>query len=131
MSTQGYTFVIDLAELTRDLPPFLEGFLGGPGAGEPPPDDLLGTLPVPLATEFTLHVGGDGLVRGVGFDLDLGEILAAGFSGFGEMGETPEGADIEFPEIEYRVAIRLETLAVNDPALSVTLPDPSLVVELP
>ncbi len=131
VATQVYTFVIDLAELTRDLPPFLEGFLGGPGAGGPPPDDLLGTLPVPLATEFTLHVGGDGLVRGVGFDLDLGEILAAVFSGFGEMGETPEGADIEFPEIEYRVAIRFETLAVNDPALSVTLPDPSLVVELP
>ena len=131
VATQIYTFVVDLAKLTTDLPPFLEGFLGGPGAGGPPPDDLLGSLPVPLATEFTLHVGGDGLARQVGFDLDLGEIMMAVFAGFGEMGETPDGADIEFPEIEYRVAIRIETLAVNDPSLSVTLPDPSLVVELP
>ena len=53
------------------------------------------------------------------------------FSGFGEMGETPDGADIEFPEIEYRVAMRFETLAVNDPSLVVTLPDPALVVDLP
>ncbi len=131
VATQVYTFVIDLAKLTGDLPPFLEGFLGGPGAGGPPPDELLGSLPVPLATEFTLHVGGDGLARQVGFDLDLGEILMAVFSGFGEMGETPDGADIEFPEIEYRVAIRFETLAVNDPSLVVTLPDPALVVDLP
>ena len=130
-ATQVYTFVIDLARLTGDLPPFLEGFLGGPGAGGTPPDDLLGSLSVPLATEFTLHVGGGGLARQVGFDLDLGEILMAVFSGFGEMGETPDGADIEFPEIEYRVAMRFETLAVNDPSLVVTLPDPALVVDLP
>ena len=131
VATQVYTFVIDLAKLIADLPPFLEGFLGGPGAGGVPPDDLLGSLSVPLATEFTLHVGGDGLVRQVGFDLDLGEILMAVFSGFGEMGETPDGADIEFPDIEYRVAMRFETLAVNDPSLVVTLPDPALVVDLP
>ena len=131
VATQVYTFVIDLAKLIADLPPFLEGFLGGPGAGGVPPDDLLGSLAVPLATEFTLHVGGDGLARQVGFDLDLGEILMAVFSGFGEMGETPDGADIEFPDIEYRVAMRFETLAVNDPSLVVTLPDPALVVDLP
>ncbi len=131
VATQVYTFVIDLAKLIADLPPFLEGFLGGPGAGGVPPDDLLGSLAVPLATEFTLHVGGDGLARQVGFDLDLGEILMAVFSGFGEMGETPDGADIEFPDIEYRVASRFETLAVNDPSLVVTLPDPALVVDLP
>ena len=131
VATQAYTFVIDLAKLIADLPPFLEEFLGGPGAGGPPADDLLGSLAVPLATEFTLHVGGDGLARQVGFDLDLGEILMAVFSGFGEMGETPDGADIEFPDIEYRVASRFETLAVNDPSLVVTLPDPALVVDLP
>ena len=131
VATQIYTFVIDLARLTGDLPPFLEGFLGGPGAGGAPPDELLGTLPVPLTTELTLHVGGDGLARQVGFDLDLGAILTAVFSGFGEMGETPDGAAVEFPEIEYRVAMRFETLAVNDPSLVVTLPDPALVVDLP
>ena len=131
VATQVYTFVIDLARLTGDLPPFLEGFLGGPGAGGPPPDELLDSLAVPLTTELTLHVGGDGLARQVGFDLDLGEILMAVFSGFGEMGETPDGADIDFPEIEYRVAMRFETLVVNDPSLVVTLPDPALVVDLP
>ena len=131
VATQAYTFVIDLAKMIADLPPFIEGFLGGAGDGGPPPDELLGSLAVPLATQFTLHVAGDGLVRQVGFELDLGEILMAVFSGFGEMGETPDGADIEFPDIEYRVAMRFETLAVNDPSLVVTLPDPALVVDLP
>ena len=47
------------------------------------------------------------------------------------MGETPEGADVGLPEFEYLLSIRFEALAVNDPSLTVALPDPSLVVDVP
>ncbi len=128
VATQAYAFVIDLASLAGNWPPFLEGFLGG--AGAPPPDEFLGSLP-PLPAELTVHLDGNNVVRQVELDMDLGAILMAVFAGFADMGEMPEGAEPELPDIEYLFAIRFETLAVNDPSLSVTLPDPSMVVELP
>ena len=130
VATQVYTFVVDLGALSRDLPPFLAGFLAGPDAGGPPPEEFLGALPS-LPAGLTVHVDTAGFVRQVQLDLDLGAILMAVFAGFGEMGETPEGADIGLPEFEYLLSIRFDTLAVNDPSLTVTLPDPSLVVDLP
>lgn len=130
VATQAYTFVIDIAALTGDWPPFLEGFLGD-AAGAPPAAEAQGFLPSPLPANFTLQVGTDGFVRQMGFDLDLGAILTAVFAGFGELAETPDGAGPELPEIEYLFAVRFDTLAVNDPSLSVTLPDPSQVVDLP
>ena len=130
VATQVYAFTIDLAALTADLPPFLASFLGGLEGGAPPPEEFLGALP-PLPAAVTVHVDAAGFARQVQLDLDLGAILMAVFAGFGEMGEAPEGADIGLPEIEYLLSIRFETLAVNDPSLTVTLPDPSLVVDLP
>ena len=130
VATRAYTFVIDLAALTGDWPPFLEDFLGD-AAGAPPAAEAQSFLPSPLPGNFTLQVDTDGFVRQMGFDLDLGAILAAVFAGFGELAETPDGAGPEMPEIEYLVAVRFETLAVNDPSLTVTLPDPSQVVDLP
>ena len=131
VATREYTFTIDLAALVGQWPPFLESFLGGPEGGEPPPPELLDSLPSPLASDFTLHVDGNGMARQAGLTLDLGALMMAVLAGFGEMGETPEDADIGLPEFEYLLSIRFETLAVNDPSLVVTLPDPSLVVELP
>ena len=130
VATQAYTFVIDLGALSTDLPPFLAGFLGGPDAGGPPPEDFLGALP-PLPSELTVHIDAGGFVRQVQLDLDLGTILMAIFAGFAEMGEVPEGAEIGLPEFEYLLSMRFETLAVNDPSLSVPLPDPSRVVDVP
>ena len=130
VATRAYTFVIDLAALTGDWPPFLEGFLGD-AAGAPPAAEAQSFLPSPLPGNFTLQVGTDGFVRQMGFDLDLGAILTAVFAGFGELAETPDGAGSELPEIEYLFAVRFDTLAVNDPSLTVTLPDPSQVVDLP
>ena len=130
VATQEYTFTIDLAALVGQWPPFLESFLAGPGGGEPPPPELLDSLPS-LASGFTLHVDGAGMARQAGFDLDLGALLMAGFAGFGEMADDPEGAEIDFPAIEYRVAMRIEVLAANDPSLTVSLPDPSQVVDVP
>ncbi len=130
VATQAYTFVIDLGALSADLPPFLAGFLGGPGAGGPPPEDFLGALPT-LPSEVTVHIDTAGFVRQVQIELDLGAILMAVFAGFAEMGDGPEGAEIGLPEFEYLLSMRFETLAVNDPSLTVPLPDPSQVVDIP
>ena len=130
VATQVYSFTIDLGALSGDLPPFISSFLGGPDAGGPPPEEFLGALPS-LPAGLTAHVDTAGFVRQVQLDLDLGAILMAVFAGFGEMGETPEGADIGLPDFEYLLSIRFETLAVNDPSLTVALPDPSLVVDIP
>ena len=131
VATHEYAFTIDLAALVGQWPPFLESFLGGPGAGEPPPPELLDSLPSPLPSGFTLHVDGNGMARQAVFDLDLGALLMAAFAGFGEIAEDPDFAELDFPEIEYRVEVRIETLTLNDPSLTVALPDPSLVVDLP
>lgn len=130
VATQEYTFVLDLAALAGQWPPFLESFLGGPGGGEPPPPELLDSLS-PLVSGFSLHVDGAGMARQAGFDLDLGALLMAVFAGFGEMSDAPEDAEIDFPGIEYRVAMSVEALAVNDPSLAVSLPDPSQVLDVP
>ena len=129
IATQTYTFVVDLARLSQDLPPLLNEFLGGVSDGGPPPEEFLGSLP-PLPAEIGIHADGGGFVREIQLDLDLGAILMAVFAGFGELG-APEGAEVELPDFEYLLAIRFETLAVNDPSLAVTLPDPALVVDLP
>ena len=129
IATQTYTFIVDLARLSQDLPPLLNEFLGGVGDGGPPPEELLNSLP-PLPAEIAIHADGGGFVRQVQLDLDLGAILMAVFAGFGELG-APEGAEVELPEFEYLLAIRFETLALNDPSLTVALPDPALVVDLP
>ncbi len=131
VATQEYRIVVDLGALIGHWPPFLQGFLAGPGGGEPPPPELLNSLPAGLASEFTLHVDGGGLAREVGFDLDLGALLMAAFAGFGDMGGAPEGAEVDFPEIGYRLAMRVEALSVNDPSTAVALPDPSQVVDVP
>ena len=131
VATQHYTFEVDLAALIGQWPPFLESFLAGPGGGEPPPPELLNSLTSPLLTNITAHFDGGGLARQVGFDLDLGALLMAAFAGFGEMADDPEGAEIDFPEIEYRLAMRVEALAIDDPSLTVALPDPSQVVDVP
>ena len=129
VTAQAYTFVIDLGPLADNWPPFLESLLGGGGAG-PPPGELLDSLS-PLPAEMTLHVDGDHLVRQLQLDLDLGAILMTVFAGFGDVGEIPEGAVSELPDIEYLFPIRFETVALNDPALAVAPRDPSRIVDLP
>lgn len=130
VATQIYTFVVDLGSLAANLPPFLAGFLGGPGAGGPPPEEFLGALPA-LPSAITVHVDSGGVARQVQLDLDLGAILMAAFAGFGEMGEVPEDADVGLPAFDYLLSMRFDVLGVNDPALAVTLPDPAMVVDVP
>jgi len=123
--TEEYRFEIDLAAMADQLPPFFESFFGGVGGtGD---DEFLGDLPVPITLDYVLHVDADGLARRAVVDLDMGAILMAALAGFGEL--FGEGGGM--PEIKYRVIVRTDVVGVNDPTLSVTLPDPSLIVELP
>ena len=130
VATQIYGFVVDLAGLAGDWPPFLDSFLGGPGGGGSTPEGFLGELP-PLPADLTVAVDGGGFVREVQLDLDMGAIMMAAFAGFDDTGEMPDDADMALPEIQYLLSVRFETLAVNDPSLAVALPDPALVVDLP
>ena len=125
VTTQVYAFDVDLADLAGEWPPFLEGFVSGAGTGGPPPDDFLALASFPAAV--IVHADGAGIARLVRFDLDLGALLMAMFAGFEDMPDV----EVAPPEIEYVLSLRFETLAVNDPALVVDLPDPSAIVELP
>ena len=127
VDTEQYSFVIDLMALT-EMPDILGSVLGPDVGGG---DASSSMFPGPLPVRFTVHVDDDYVVRRIVVDVDLGEILNAAFAEFGELGGAPEGVESEIPEIELLYSIRLETVSVNDPSLSVTLPDASQVIELP
>ena len=127
VDTEQYSFLIDVAALT-EMPDLLGSVLGEEfGGGEASPGGFPGALPV----RFTIHVDDDYVGRRIVVDVDLGEILNAAFAEFGELGSPPEVVESEIPDIELLFSIRLETVSVNDSSLSVTLPDPSQVIELP
>ena len=128
IDTEQYSFVIDLAALT-EMPDLLGSVLGDrrlAAASRHPAGSQ-----APLPVRFTIHVDDDYVVRRIVVDVDLGEILNAAFAEFGEPGGASEGAATGIPEIELLYSVRLETVSVNDSSLSVTLPDPSQVIELP
>lgn len=126
VETEQYSFLVDLMALA-EMPDLFASMLGEDlgGGGSP-----AGGFPGPLPIQYTIHLDDDDIVRRIVLGLDMGAILDALFAGFGELGEGPEGSESGMTEIEFRISSRLETLSVNDPALSVTLPDPSQVVEL-
>ena len=126
VETEQYSFLVDLMALA-EMPGLVASMLGEDlGGGESPAV----SFPGPLPTQYTIHLDDDDVVRRVVVDVDLGAILAAVFAEFDQLVEGSEGEESGMPEIEFRISSRLETPSVNDPALSVTLPDPSQVVEL-
>ena len=126
VETEQYSFLVDLMALA-EMPGLVASVLGEDlGGGESP----AGGFPGPLPIRYTVHLDDDDIVRRVVIGADLGAILAAVFAEFDQLVEGPEGPDSGKPEIEFQIASRLETLSVNDPALSVTLPDESQVIEL-
>ena len=123
---QEYLFVLDLAAMA-EFPSVLEGLLGeDSGQAGPPLDGFLGGLSGPVPVDLTVHIDENHLIRRVVVDFDVGRVLAALFN---EPSRTDGVAGVD--QIEGLFSARLETVAVNDPSLSVTLPDPSLVVPLP
>ena len=127
VETEQYSFLVDLMALA-EMPGLVASMLGEDlGGGESPAASFPGPLPI----QYTVHLDDDDVVRRVVVDVDLGAILAAVFAEFDQLAEGPEGEESEIPEIEFRISNRLETVSVNDPSLSVTLPDPSQVIKLP
>ena len=127
VETEQYSFFVDLMALA-EMPGRVASMLGEDlGGGESPAVSFPGPLPI----QYTIHLDDDDVVRRVVVDVDMGAILGAVFAEFDQLVEGPEGEESGMPEIEFRISSRLETVSVNDPALSVTLPDPSQVVALP
>ena len=127
VETEQYSFFVDLMALA-EMPGLVASMLGEDlGGGESPAVSFPGPLPI----QYTIHLDDDDVVRRVVVDVDMGAILGAVFAEFDQLVEGPEGEESGMPEIEFRISSRLETVSVNDPALSVTLPDPSQVVALP
>ena len=123
VEVQEYLFVLDVAAMVAS-PSLLQTLFGEEvGGPETLPDDFLGDLPDPVHLEFTVHIDEDYLIRRTSVDFDASGLLTAMFV---ESGDAPF-----LDRIESWFSAQLEVLAVNDPSLSVTLPDPSLVVEMP
>ena len=128
IDTEQYSFVIDLAALT-EMPDLLGSVLGDRRWRR---RVVSQRVPRPIACPVHhLRVDDDYVVRRIVVDVDLGEILNAAFAEFGEPGGASEGVESGIPDIELLYSVRLETVSVNDSSLSVTLPDPSQVIELP
>ena len=131
IETQGYSFVLDLAALA-EFPAALGMMFGGnPGETGAPAGDFPGGLGGSLPFEYVIQVDSDDLIRRIVVVVDIGAILAGVFNDLAQTGEVPEGAEAEFPEIEYVLSMRMDVIALNDPSLVVEIPDPSLVVDLP
>ncbi len=130
VATQAYSFVVDLSTLLRDLPPILAEFVATPGEGDLTPEEFFGSLPS-VPAELEVHVDSSGYLRRLQIDLDLGSLLAGLFTGPDEDFGASADDGLSLPQFEYLVSVRLETLAVNDPSLSVTLPDPSQIIDIP
>ena len=126
--TKIYTFVVDLAAVTAEWPRMLRLMMGT--LYDPLPPEVLAALP-PLPTEVGVHVDGDGFVRQVELDLDIGALgpaiglALAEFEGK-PLGDPPDG---EVPEGKFLWGMRYKVLAINDPSLTVTLPSAAEVVE--
>ena len=126
VDTMPYSFVIDLVDLSER--PNLLGDLGSEALAAF--EASLDGLPSPLPIRYTVHLDDEGVDRRTVVEVDMGAILTATSAAFDELDGVSEGEASEFPEIEYHVAVRLDTHSINDPALTVTLPDPSRVIDL-
>ena len=121
VDTMPYSFVIDLVALS-ETPDFL-GSVGG--------EEFLGGLPGPLPIRYTVHLDDEDVDRRTVVEMDMGALTSAAVAA-AELDVISEEEKREYAEIEfhYHVAVRLDTHSINDPALTVTLPDPSQVIDL-
>ncbi len=127
--TEGYSFVLDLAAFS-ELPDTLDMIFGDMVAAATV-EDFLGGLTGSMLFEYVVHVDSDDFIRRIVVVVDVGAILSQMFGELAQADDFPEGAEAAFGEFEYLLSMRMDVVALNDPALVVELPDPSLVVDLP
>ena len=127
VDTMPYSFVIDLVALS-EMPDLL-GSLGGEAAAGG--EASLISLPGPLPIRYTVHLDDEDVDRRTVVEVDMGALMSAAVAAF-ELDVVSEEEKREYAEIEFHfhLAVRLDTHSINDPALTVTLPDPSQVIDL-
>ena len=130
VAVEAYRLEVDLALLAGELPALLgEVFgedVGDPGAGA---DLLAEMLPGSLPAELQAAVDAAGAARRLWLTVDLGQMMQAIFGAFGEMGADGDSGDVpEMPEMRYVFGTGFEVVALNDPALTVPLPDASQII---
>ena len=129
LDTVEYGFSLDMMRLGGELSSLLGGVMGGEDWGDL--EDLENAGLTALPVDLVLHIDGDDLIRRGTVQMDLGALLTGMMAGFGELTAPGDGAEALPAGFDYFVEMRFEVLAVNDPSLSVSLPDPALVVEFP
>lgn len=128
---ESYRFVLDVTQVSEDVPDFVGSLLGEgePTDGEPTEgaeelSEMLAQLPAPLEAHLTMAVGAGGAARLLELEMDLGPLMAGLLGAFGDM----DGDDGDTPDIEWRIGTRLDVSALDDPTLTVPLPDPANVI---
>ena len=129
--TEGYSFVLDLAAM-GEFPDALAMALGdSPDGFGAMAEDFLGGLTGSIPFEHVVHVDSDDIIRRTVVVVDLGAILSRLFGALSQAEDFLGGVEAAFVDFEYVMSMRMDVVALNDPALVVELPDPSLVVDLP
>lgn len=126
VDTTPYSFVIDLVALS-EIPELVKsqgGDLWGFAAS-------LSGSPGPLPIRYTVHLDDDDVDRRTVVEMDMGAITIAAYAAVDDPDLMLSEEEMrELAQIEFHYAVRLDTHSVDDPALSVTLPDPSRVIDL-
>ncbi|MCY3561808.1 MAG: hypothetical protein OXH20_11660 [bacterium] len=123
---ESYRFVLDVTQVSEDVPDFV-GSLLGDGETDEGAEELAGMLaqlPGPLEAHLRMAVGAGGEARRLELEMDLAPLMAGLLGAFGDM--AGDAGDI--PDIQWRIGTRLDITAVNDPTLTVPLPDPANVI---
>ncbi|MXZ30639.1 MAG: hypothetical protein F4078_02335 [Acidimicrobiia bacterium] len=128
---ESYRFVLDVTQVSDDVPDFVGSLLGDgePTEGEPTEGAeelaaMLAQLPAPLEAHLRMAVGAGGEARRLELEMDLAPLMAGLLGAFGDMA----GDAGDMPDVEWRIGTRLDITAVNDPTLTVPLPDPANVI---
>ncbi|MCY3805888.1 MAG: hypothetical protein OXG91_05255 [bacterium] len=132
-AVETYRMTVDLAAAAEQLSDFIGGLLGEDAGSVPDAGELFEMLPGPVPTEIEFAADADGAIRRLTQVVDLSQLLLGGLAAFGDMGsQGAEGAaPLDLPDIEYVLSTGFTVLALNDPSLAVSLPDPSQVLDVP
>lgn len=131
VEAHGYSFVFD-ARTLLELPAVVQdNFTEHFGDSKRPPGGFRSRLTEPVPIAYTVYIDEDDFVRRFAITMDMSDFLVASLEDLVRLGEIRDDQLQYLSLLEADFSIRIDTIALNDPALVVELPDPSLVVELP
>lgn len=131
VEAHGYSFVFD-ARTLLELPAVVQdNFTEHFGDSKRPLGGFLSRLTEPVPIACTVYIDEDDFVRRFAITMDMSDFLVAGLEDLVRLGEIRDDQLQYLSLFEAYFSIRIDIIALNDPALVVELPDPALVVELP